>query len=244
VDELKARVADLEKLQAQQQQLISLKDSELAAAQQRLAESNAGPAATAMADAAPADRADAAGNAGFAWIGLVLLAAGLVAWWALRRRRQPERASRVFDTVAMAAAVPEKKAAPPAAAAPGPGAGRDVPPWNAVVPPSPPTWHAPVAPESDAAAPAAQGPVPGFARETIDTAPEAGGQSAVDRLVPATVGAQAADAAPAGRERLELARAYIDLGDTDTARTLLAEVADSRHADVRDEAARLLRDLA
>ncbi|MGH8076546.1 MAG: type IV pilus assembly protein FimV, partial [Lysobacter sp.] len=38
--ELKGRVAELEKLQADQQQLLTLKDTELAAAQQRLAESN------------------------------------------------------------------------------------------------------------------------------------------------------------------------------------------------------------
>ena len=37
-EELKSRVAELEKLQQQQQQLIAMKDSELAAAQQRLAE--------------------------------------------------------------------------------------------------------------------------------------------------------------------------------------------------------------
>jgi len=37
--ELKSRVAELEKLQQQQQQLIAMKDSELAAAQQRLAQS-------------------------------------------------------------------------------------------------------------------------------------------------------------------------------------------------------------
>ena len=38
--EMKARIDELEKLQAQQQQLISMKDSELAAAQKRLADSN------------------------------------------------------------------------------------------------------------------------------------------------------------------------------------------------------------
>ena len=49
--------------------------------------------------------------------------------------------------------------------------------------------------------------------------------------------------APAGQERLELARAYIDLGDVDTARTLLQEVADAGDAASRGEAARLLREL-
>ena len=49
--------------------------------------------------------------------------------------------------------------------------------------------------------------------------------------------------APAGHDRLELARAYLDLGDVDTARSLLQEVADSGDAGTRGEAARLLRDL-
>ena len=43
--ELKERVAELEKLKQDQQQLLSLKDSELAAAQQRLAEANKAAAA-------------------------------------------------------------------------------------------------------------------------------------------------------------------------------------------------------
>mgnify|MGYP002662655284 CR=1 FL=1 len=38
IGDLKERVAELEKLKQEQQQLLSLKDSELAAAQQRLAE--------------------------------------------------------------------------------------------------------------------------------------------------------------------------------------------------------------
>ena len=57
IGELKERVAELEKLKAEQQTLLTLKDSELAAAQQRLAEANklaAQPAATKTAQAVPA----------------------------------------------------------------------------------------------------------------------------------------------------------------------------------------------
>ncbi|MGJ4730914.1 FimV/HubP family polar landmark protein, partial [Luteimonas sp. SDU101] len=50
--------------------------------------------------------------------------------------------------------------------------------------------------------------------------------------------------APAGQERVELARAYIELGDVETARSLLQEVAVTGDADARGEAERLLRDLA
>ena len=49
---------------------------------------------------------------------------------------------------------------------------------------------------------------------------------------------------PAGRDRLELARAYIDLGDDDTARSLLQEVIDGGDADARVEAQRLLGGMA
>ena len=51
------------------------------------------------------------------------------------------------------------------------------------------------------------------------------------------------NAAPAGRERLELAIAYLDLGDVETARDLLHEVIEGGDAVARDEAAQLLREL-
>ncbi|MCW5580995.1 MAG: hypothetical protein KIS72_06635, partial [Luteimonas sp.] len=89
VQELKARVAELEQLQSQQQQLIQMKDSELAAAQQRLAQSNAQPVPTlAQADGTPPAAADA-GTPLWLWLGLGLLVAALVAWWLAARRRTP-----------------------------------------------------------------------------------------------------------------------------------------------------------
>jgi pilus assembly protein FimV len=48
------------------------------------------------------------------------------------------------------------------------------------------------------------------------------------------------NAAPAGRERLELAIAYLDRGDEATARSLLNEVLAGTDADARARAARLL----
>jgi CheY-like chemotaxis protein len=70
--ELRSRVADLEKLQKQQQSLIAMKDSDLAAAQQRLGQ-------------APATRE--AGGGGWYWLGLVVLLL-VVGGWAVARRRQ------------------------------------------------------------------------------------------------------------------------------------------------------------
>ena len=60
-------------------------------------------------------------------------------------------------------------------------------------------------------------------------------------------GAQVADSAVAdpgnATQQLELARAYLDLGDDDAARALLREVLDGRDPAARDTAAKMLRDL-
>lgn len=240
VEELKARVADLEQLQQQQQQLISLKDSELAAVQQRLATSNQQPVPTVAQASTPDPAAPAAGDsdaAGLAWlwIGLALLAAAAVAWLFLRRK-QPAAPARVFDTSALAAGMsraPEEMQVRANRQAPddaidagaegttresGRQTGDDAPRATAWDPPpedlaaaAMPTWHS------------GHGQAP-----PVDDA--------------ATV--VALNPAPAGPERIELARAYLDLGDTDTARSLLQEVVDGGDPDARAEAARLLRDLA
>ncbi|PZO65671.1 MAG: fimbrial protein FimV [Pseudoxanthomonas suwonensis] len=73
VDELKARVAELEQLQQDQQRLIQMKDNELAAAQQR------------AASAAP-DTATAAGLPVWLWIVPILLLAAIAALLLSRRR--------------------------------------------------------------------------------------------------------------------------------------------------------------
>lgn len=210
VEELRAQVAELESLQQQQAQLIALKDSELAAAQQRLAQGQGD-----------------AGQPLWLWAGLILLVLGLIVAYVRSRRRKPAAAVASkrggYDSAAMAAAFdPGSRAvvgepafetetidvpaeAPEAsviaeleqqahAAAP-------LPEWTAT--PVKPTWH------TGAAAPS---------------------------IAPM-------NAAPAGRERLELALAYIDLGDTRTARDLLNEVVAGGDAQARDEASQLLREL-
>lgn len=89
IGELKQRVADLEKLKEQQQSLIAMKDNDLAAAQQRLAQ-------------AP-DTRDAATP--WYWLGLpVLLLAAGAAW--LLRRRKPSPLREEDDAVGLTAAVP------------------------------------------------------------------------------------------------------------------------------------------
>ena len=121
IGDLKERVAELEKLKQEQQQLLSLKDSELAAAQQRLAESNKA-AAAAVAAAKPAtvqatpqasaqvpggqDAENAPSPMPYIWGGLGLAALALLAWLLFGRRKPapaPRRSS--FDSEALAASL-------------------------------------------------------------------------------------------------------------------------------------------
>ncbi len=233
VEELKARVADLEKLQQQQQQLITLKDSELAAAQQRLATSNQQAAvapATSAATQAPA-AADSGNATVWVWSGVVLLALGLLAWWLSQRRRRPvEPAARTFNTAAMAASIPSTAGKPVA----------DTPPVDVEEPVKPTFVDA--APKAAPEPMAAPTPAPAWnANATVMPTWHADASTTTKA---ADSAASPESALPAGQERIELARAYIDLGDVDTARSLLREVVDNGDSVARGEASRLLRELA
>ncbi len=201
VQELRTQVAELESLKQQQAKLIAMKDSELAAAQQRLAQSQ-GDASQPL----------------WLWAGLGLLVAGLVVAWLIGRRRKPvlSTPSRTgYDTAAMAAAVPSAEAA------------RETPVQSRFDDEVPATL-----PEEDeapaAAVPAAQPWTTAAVKPTWHT-----GALNVAPL----------NAAPAGRERLELAIAYLDLGDVETARDLLNEVVAGGDDAARNEATQLLREI-
>lgn len=227
LEDLKARVADLEQLQQQQSQLIELKDSELAAAQQRLAESNAQPSPTVASTTQPSADAQST-QLPWLWIGIGVLALVLlVAWLASRRSAAKQQSSRSFLSTAPVA--PPAKAMHPQAQAIGETEETDEVEGGR---------------QDAAAAMVASGwastPAPAEVAEPVEATPpwHADGSDA-DRA--ATIAPL--NPAPAGRERIELARAYLDLGDVDTARTLLQEVADTGDAASRGEAARLLREL-
>jgi pilus assembly protein FimV len=246
VQELKARVAELEQLQQKQNELIALKDSELAAAQQKLGTTQA---------AAPASESAWSGLG--PWLGIAggLVVIALAAVWWLRRRSAatPAPAPVRRDTARLAAAVPKAEPAPdaakgdasvPEAQDTAPVEPTEEPGWNRLArpadpePPKPPrpaapprgvpTWHA----GSDAAptgTDAATGTGTG-----IGAAGATAGGVEVSPLNPA----------PPGQGRLDLAKAYLDMGDRDTARSLLQEVATRGDSvDVRREAERLLREL-
>jgi pilus assembly protein FimV len=210
VQELKARVAELEQLKQQQDQLVALKDSELAAAQQRLATTQAADAKTPV-DLGP-------------WlsVGAGLLVIGLLAGWWLRRRRPSADETRRSQQ-SLAPAAPER-------------AGEDrevqsafaedeIPPQTAPLPDEP-AWNRlakPAEPEPEIPAPPTRG-VPTWHSGDFEVGP----------LNPA----------PPGQGRLDLARAYLDMGDRDTARSLLQEVATRGDStDVRRQAEDLLREL-
>ena len=258
VEELRSRLAELEQLQQQQQQLIELKDSELAAVQQRLAESNQQEAPTlAQANQDPAG-GQVPQDAGMPWLwiglALVLVIAAALAWARTRRDR---------------AVVPAARGAAPAAAgASAAASAQRSPTWHVgggqerVEPQVAPQDRQAPQPASDTAAdepataPIGEGPrpeAPAFPPEPVETPPSSSMEDqpsaatvppveldAVQEEEPAAVGDLLSDAG----ERLELAKAYAELGDVDTARALLEEVARERDTPESSEAARLLSELA
>jgi pilus assembly protein FimV len=227
VQELKTRVADLEKLQQQQQQLLTMKNSELAAAQQNLAKTNQAAAAPAAqtqqpvpASPQPASRAPI-----WLWGGIALIAVALLGWWLSSRRRSVPPAPRLFDTAALAASMPTTEADAMddvIVADDGVYAAQDVEGDEEAMTPEP--AGTPVSAIS-----AAWGGV-STAEPTWHAGPAA------------TVAPVAADAINVSQQ-LELARAYLDMGDDNAARELLRDVLDGRDPAARAEAARLLRDL-
>lgn len=214
VQELRAQVAELESLKQQQAKLIAMKDSELAAAQQRLAQ-NQGDAAQPL----------------WLWAGLGLLVAGLVVAWLISRRKQAPLAPRSsYDSAAMVAAMPvtpvKGNAPKPAGEVRDERTGQN----DSDVPATLPEVEEEPVPPAAAVPPVT--PVPTWtaaaAKPTWHT-----GDIGLD------VGSL--NAAPAGRDRLELAIAYLDLGDIETARDLLNEVVAGGDDTARDEASQLLR---
>jgi pilus assembly protein FimV len=206
VQELRAQVAELESLKQQQATLIAMKDSELAAAQQRLAQTQGD-----------------AGQPLWLWAGLGLLVAGLVVAWLIGRRKSSATLAPRggYDSAAMAAAVPVP-GNPPAAI-----------PQPAVEPAIPAPSQPAVVSETSAAS-AVTKPLPTWTAAATKPTWHTGDIGLnVTPLNPA----------PAGRERLELAIAYLDLGDMETARDLLNEVVAGGDTAARDEASQLLREL-
>nr|WP_245626188.1 FimV/HubP family polar landmark protein [Stenotrophomonas humi] len=252
MQELRDRVAELEKLQKQQQSLIAMKDSDLAAAQQRLAESN---------------KQDAAASLGWLWLGLALLVLGVVAWLLSRRRKPSPLKAASRDGIraeALASALPATAVAPEQGNDDAHGADVEAPTtfaaetWkdeDVVTTPShdadTPAWAMPeAAVATEPAAPVESRPAfmfeasRGYARpQELPSVSEPAAADEARWLAGDMAAVAPLNPAPAGRERLELAIAYLDLGDAETARTLLNEVAVGSDPQARNEALELLNRL-
>lgn len=224
VQELRAQVAELESLKQQQAKLIAMKDSELASAQERLAQSQ-GDAAQPL----------------WLWAGLGLLVAGLVVAWLIgRRKATPPAARPAYDSAALAAAIPVAAEPETQASTNHDIVASDVD-YDSDVPATlPEEIEVASVPEAE----------PEFQPEPAPAAPVAAAQAWTTAATKPTwhtgdAGLNVAplNAAPAGRERLELAIAYLDLGDVETARDLLNEVALGGDVSARDEAVQLLREI-
>ena len=228
--ELQSRVAELEKLQSDQQKLLEMKDNELNAVQQRLAQ---------VGDAEQAARAS-----GLPWVlgGAALLVLALLAGWWMRRRPAPTPSFRPVapEPSPLAAAFAERASSPQPVDVP-----KEAP---AAATPSPPAPAVAVAPSPlrEPRTVSSQDPLPSSAVPTWHAASSAKGPgvapiSPVDGAV-ADDNVEPVNSEAPGQERLELARAYLDLGDRDSARQLLDEVVIHGDLAARQQAARMLRE--
>ena len=250
IGELKERVAELEKLKQQQDQLLSMKDSELAAAQQRLADARtaaaappAAPATTAQA-AQPTEQPHSSSPMPRLWGSLGLVVMALLAWLFVRRTpkttpKSPPR--RGFDSSTLAASM----AAPTLDDAPAVEANADVDvdtPPPAAAEPAPATTVVDLADVPGTPAPRAEAPNwhSGWVKTTPP--PPAPADAPVPRFVP-----QEPDLPPPPQasveQRMKLARAFLDIGDDHSAKELLRELLDGPDPAARTEAARMLREL-
>jgi pilus assembly protein FimV len=269
IGELKERLAALEKLKDEQQKLITLKDSELAAAQARLAESNKAQQAPATTPAAktttqqPAPAADAASGATTPWlwggIGVVVLA--LLAWLLASRRKPAAPARRsMFDSEALAASMEAPAArvheiveddepiefgveaeddAPAAVDVAQVAATEPVEALAADEPARAPTWHSGWV-KVESSIPAPQAAAEPAAEPIAAPIAEPVAAAAPDIELPDLSGVPAQATA---EQRFKLARAFLDVGDEFSAQQLLLELLDDEDDAVSDEAARMLSKL-
>jgi pilus assembly protein FimV len=214
VQELRAQVAELESIKQQQGKLIAMKDSELAAAQQRLAKSQ-GDASQPL----------------WMWAGLGLLVAGLVVGWLISRRKPvavgPKRSG--YDSAALAAAMPVAENT-----------------REEVAETVDATVETQIEDEIPATLAEDESEPRSTAAPTSSFSPQAWTTAAIKptwHTGDGGLNVAPLNAAPAGRERLELAIAYLDLGDLETARDLLNEVVAGGDDAARNEATQLLREI-
>jgi pilus assembly protein FimV len=243
VGELKTRVAELEKIQQQQQQLISMKDSALAEARADLAKAQQ---QSAVQPSQANAKAAAHETLLWPWLAGALLLAAAGGWWWWRRRG--DAAPRPFDasrgprpSPAVTAPVPAKPSPVPSFASPAAPA-----PATTVATSSTPPAAAPVAAAAptpaSAAVPAPAPAAPAFVAEPA-TPHWTAAPTLVGTVPPASPQAPLPEEHVSPARQVELARAYLDLGDEPAARELLREATEGRDPVAREIAARMLREL-
>ncbi|MEO5962554.1 MAG: FimV/HubP family polar landmark protein [Thermomonas sp.] len=265
ISDLKERVAALEKLEQQQTQLLTMKDSELAAAQQRLADARKAATVAATTQPSPAamqatqitqpmqaPQQDANNVMPWLWGGMAVVGLALLAWLFSRRRPASTTVSsprRSFDSEALAASMRTPSAAVPVES----DSGQDLSAAAADAA-SPPTVI-----EEEAGqiieltelptTPVAQGEAPTWhsgRRVNVDAVPDVATPAAsTPRFVPSDAVLPTAPLPePASAEqRMKLARAFLDIGDDHSARQLLLALMDGADPAMRTDAAMLLREL-
>jgi pilus assembly protein FimV len=215
IHELRARVDELEALQKQQQQLIALKNADLAKAQRSNVANEPG-----------------SDSSMWLWAGMVLVVAALAGWLMSRRRKPsplPPRSYHALQSAQPSFAVATAAAAAESVTGDAGGVGE----------------HAPAPPSDDQSI--SQSQVPAMTAANDDPAASSHGPQQVSSALQPLSSLLDEAARPAakksymnGRDQIELAIAYSDLGDPGTARRLLQEVADGDDSELRVEALELL----
>lgn len=259
IGELKERIAALEKLKGEQQKLISLKDSEMASVQAKLATAQK----TSEQAAAGANAAvPGAGPSPWLWGGVGVLVLALLAWL-LGRRRKPAAQQRrsVFDSEALAASMsaPMRTDVPSveveAASAVSQVAGAEVGVDAAASVDSETAVQNEARVEVDLTSElpaAAQSDAPNWHSGWVKREPSAAGEPVESE--PAVTTTTAVDPAPApasaglsaqasAEQRFKMANAFLESGDEASAQQLLLDLLDDEDSTVSDEAARILSKL-
>ncbi|MGY0798365.1 type IV pilus assembly protein FimV [Lysobacter sp. A286] len=222
--DMESRIAELEQLQVDQQKLLTMKDSELTAVQQQLAQAQAAEAGGAVS--------------GLPWIlaGIGLLVLVLLGVWWSRRRAVAVPKFRVPSTTAqapstLASGFPDGRSPSRSDSAPDePKPLND----NAAAGSEPSPSKVPVG-SSDSSLMAGAAAVPVWHAGSDD--------QKLNRPSSAPATETDFDVDAPGLERLELARAYLELGDRDSARQLLDELVLSGDVATSQQAEQLLREI-
>lgn len=254
VSELKERVAELERIRNEQRQLLAMKDTELAAAQHRLAAANQATAnpATAAAQAPAGEHSDNGMYYLAGGIGGALLVGALV-WFMVRRQKLGEPAPvrrRGLDHEALAASMRQidskRSSARPQDSTPASSGEKAATPTpTAPVPPAPtsggrtdaPAWHSGWVMKEPASRQGGAGQNPAAGEEPKATPAVSTAQATAHG---SGEGGSEPPARASAEQRFKLVDAFLDMGDRTSAEQLLAELLNDEDDAVSEKAGKML----